>query len=84
MNDSELKEGILRALARVAPEAEGVVVDPNEPFRNQFEIDSMDFLNFILGLEKDYGIKVPETSYPRFGNLSGAIASLGPLVAAKA
>ncbi len=81
MNEDEIRSGVLRVLRRAAPESEGEVVDPATPFRDQFDIDSLDFLNFVLALEKEFGIPVPETAYPRFGNLSGSVEYLSAALA---
>ena len=36
-----------------------------------FDIDSMDYLNFIIGLSKVTGLDIPEGDYPRLESLSG-------------
>jgi len=52
------------------------------PFRDQFEMDSLDFLNFVLALEKDQGVKIPEVRYPKCASLSGAVQVLEQALAA--
>lgn len=64
------------ALYAVAPDLEGADIAPDESFREQFEIDSMDFLNFIIGLSKAAGIQIPEADYPRLQTLEGCVAYL--------
>ena len=59
---------VLRRIVPVAP----AELDPDKPFRDQFEMDSLDFLNFVLALEKEFGVKIPEVGYPRCASLSGA------------
>jgi acyl carrier protein len=56
---------VKRTLFTVAPDLEGETIDPEQSFRKQFEIDSMDFLNFIIGLSKLTGLEIPETDYPQ-------------------
>jgi acyl carrier protein len=51
-------------------------LDPEQPFRDQFEMDSLDFLNFILALEKAHEVKIPEVRYPRCAHLAGAVSVL--------
>ena len=53
MTDAELMDLVKRTLFSVAPDLEGETVDPDRTFRDQFEIDSMDFLNFVIGLKTD-------------------------------
>lgn len=62
----------LRRVVHNAPEQ----LDAGVPFRDQFEMDSLDFLNFVLALEKEHGVKIPEARYPRCASLAGATAVL--------
>lgn len=64
------------ALVSVAPDIEGEEIDPKEPLIDQFEIDSMDFLNFIIAPNKATGVDIPESDYPKLGSLAGSIANL--------
>jgi acyl carrier protein len=45
-------------------------------FNEQFEFDSMDFLNFVAGLHHATGLELPERDYPRLSNLESAVAYL--------
>ena len=72
MTNDELRDLIKRTLFDVAPDLEGEEVIPDEPFTEQFEIDSMDFLNFVVGLHKATGIDIPEADYPKLATLSDA------------
>jgi acyl carrier protein len=74
MNREELKKLTLAILLEVVPEAEPAKVEPGTSFRDQFDMDSIDFLNFVLRLEKEVGIKVPELDYPRLSSLDGCLA----------
>ena len=60
MTNSEIETLVKKALFDVAPDLEGESVEPNATFRDQFEIDSMDFLNFIIALSKETGRNIPE------------------------
>jgi acyl carrier protein len=76
MNRQQIEALITRALFAVAPDLEGVEIDAGEPFREQFEIDSMDFLNFVVGLGKATGLDIPEADYPRLQTLDDCVAYL--------
>jgi acyl carrier protein len=52
-------------------------LDPDLAFRDQFEIDSVDFLNFVIGLEKQLGRRIPEADFPRLSSLKGCLDYLG-------
>ena len=69
-------EIVKSALFAVAPDIEGSEIDPSETFRDQFEIDSMDFLNFVIGLSRTTGIQIPEADYPALETLEGCVAYL--------
>ena len=76
MSETEHSEIIKRCLFGVAPDIEGQPIDPDEPFREQFEIDSMDFLNFIIALHKATGVDIPEKDYPKLESLAGCLRYL--------
>ena len=73
----DLRERILQALLEVAPEAETVELDPAVAFRDQIELDSIDFLNFVLKLEEKAGVAILESDYPKLASLDGCLAYLG-------
>jgi len=64
------------SLFSVAPDLEGEAIDPDVPFRDQFEFDSMDFLNFIIDLHRRTGIAVAEPDYSQLASLAGAVRYL--------
>lgn len=76
MTEAELTELVKRKLYDVAPEIEGEDIAPDAPFADQFEIDSMDFLNFVIALHKATGVEIPEADHPRLATLDGAVAYL--------
>jgi acyl carrier protein len=71
------RQAIARALARIAPEADLAAIDPRADLRETLDLDSMDFLNFIVGLHAETGVEVPESDYPKLATLAGCIAYLG-------
>lgn len=76
MTETEIAELVRRTLFEVAPDLEGEEIEPDTPFRDQFEIDSMDFLNFVTGLATAAGIDVPEADYPQLQTLNDCVAYL--------
>lgn len=76
MNELELEARIRAALYAVAPDLEGQPIDPDARYRDQFEIDSMDFLRFLVELNKVTGVQVAESDYPRLETLAGGVAYL--------
>ncbi len=76
MTPAELRPAVLKALHRVAPEADPKSIDPKRPLREQLDIDSMDFLNFVLALHRDLAVDVPERDYAKLATLESAVAYL--------
>ena len=76
MTPDEIKQVIVDALMRIAPEIEPGSIESGTSFRDQLDLDSMDFLNFVLALHDRLGIEIPEVDYPRLYTLDGAVAYL--------
>lgn len=71
MTTDALRAAVLEALLDVAPDVDAAGLDAARPFRDQFDFDSMDQLNFVVGLHKRLGIDVPEADYPQLATLAG-------------
>lgn len=76
MNRAELKQAVLDALADVAPDVDTSRLDPAGSFRDQFDFDSMDMLNFVTALHRNLGVDVPDVDYPQLASVDGAVAYL--------
>ncbi len=76
MTQQDYAKIVTAALFAVAPDLEGNELIPNETFRDQFEIDSMDFLNFVIGLSKATGLEIPEADYAQLETLDDCVAYL--------
>lgn len=73
MTKEEIKATIVRLLGRIAPEVDFNDIDSSVPLRDQLDIDSMDFLNFVVALNKELGVDIPEKDYNRFATLDDAV-----------
>ena len=76
MNAPEIMLLATRVLAGIAPEANLADVGENEDLREALDLDSMDFLNFIIGLGQGSGVAIPESDYPHLYTLKGLVAYL--------
>jgi len=76
MNEQELREVVVAALTEVAPEIDGASIDPQAVLTEQLDIDSMDFLNFVVAVHEETGIEIPERDYPKLSTLDGAVVYL--------
>lgn len=77
MKETESKALIAEILSGIAPEADLSAIGADEDMRLALDLDSMDFLNLIVGLHERTGIDIPEADYPRLFTLAGAMRYLG-------
>jgi acyl carrier protein len=76
MDDSSLRQTLFEALRRIAPEAAPGELIASRPLREQVDLDSMDWLNFLLGLHKALGVAIPERDYANLVTLDDLFAYL--------
>jgi acyl carrier protein len=76
MTRDELKGTVLRILGQIAPEADLSQLNPNLRIRDQLDIDSMDALNFFIGLHKELKVEIPEADYPKLLTLNNCMEYL--------
>jgi len=74
MSAIDIRKVIQEELNNIAPEADIASVDPVADLREAIDIDSMDFLNFIIAIHRRLGVDIPEIDYPKLGTLNGAFA----------
>jgi len=74
MTDTDIRKVIQEELNNIAPEADLASVSPAADLREAIDIDSMDFLNFIIAIHHRLGIDIPEIDYPKLVTLDGALA----------
>ena len=67
MNAEDIRKVVLAELKRIAPELEDV--QPAKPLRDQVDLDSMDWLNFLVALNERLKIEIPEADYRKLGTL---------------
>jgi acyl carrier protein len=73
MTRDEIKNCVLRKLTDIAPDVDTSTLEPATNFRDQFDFDSMDFLNFVIAVYKELKIEIPEADYPQLLNLDSAV-----------
>lgn len=69
MDDTELRTIVLATLKTIAPEVEADALRGNRPLRQQVDLDSMDWLNFLIGLATRLKVAIPEADYGRLATL---------------
>ena len=73
MSEEKLRELVLRTLTDIAPEIDPGDIAPDEDIREQIDLDSMDFLNFIIALHEALGVDFPEADYPLLATVDGCV-----------
>lgn len=76
MTSDGIKTVISESLRGIAPEVPLSTIDPAASLRDQMDLDSMDFLNFIIGLHGRLGIEIPEADYSRLATVNDAVTYL--------
>lgn len=78
MTAAEIKEAITQILADIAPDEDLSDLKENVAFREQLEMDSMDFLDIVMELRKRYRIQIPEEDYPQLASMESTVKYLEP------
>lgn len=80
MDRDQLARRVLELLAEIAPDVDPATVIPGIDYRDQFDFDSMDTLNFAIALNRELGVEVPEAEYAQLASLDKCVAYLEPRV----
>ncbi|WP_332824914.1 acyl carrier protein [Ramlibacter sp.] len=74
MNAAQARALAAEVLAGIAPEADLGTVGDGEDLRQALDLDSMDFMNFVIGLSERGGVNIPDADTPRLRTLGGVVA----------
>ena len=80
MDRAELARRVLSLVTGIAPDVDAATVIPGIDFRDQFDFDSMDTLNFAIALHRELGVDVPEAEYAQLASLDKCVAYLLPRI----
>lgn len=76
MTTEGVRATVLSVLGEIAPEADLEGVRGDVPLREQLDLDSMDVLNFVVGLHAALGVDIPEADYGKLATLDACVAYL--------
>ena len=76
MTESEIQTAIYDGLRKIAPETDPRQLQPAANLREALDIDSFDFLNFLIGLHERLEVEIPEADYGRLTTLSALVQYL--------
>ena len=82
MTPVEIREEILDILEDIAPDEKETLNDlvDETAFREQLELDSMDFLDIVMELRKRYRVQIPEEDYEQLASMASTVAYLEPVM----
>ena len=80
MTAAEINKAIIEILTDIAPDEDLSDLKQDVPFRDQLELDSMDFLDIVMELRKRYRVQIPEQDYPQLGSMSSTVTYLEPVM----
>jgi acyl carrier protein len=78
MTRDEIREEVLDILSDIAPDEDLSTLADEKPFREQLELDSMDFLDIVMELRKRHRIQIPEEEYKELASMASTVAYLEP------
>ena len=78
MTATDIREEILDILSDIAPDEDLSNLADDKPFREQLELDSMDFLDIVMELRKRHRIQIPEEDYKQLASMASTVAFLEP------
>ena len=80
MTKEEIREEVLDILADIAPDEDLSNLDDSVSFREQMELDSMDFLDIVMELRKRHRVQIPEDDYVNLASMNSTVEYLEPLM----
>lgn len=82
MTREDIKNLILDIIADIDEDAEFSTLQADQPLRDQFDLDSMDFLDIVMELRKRHQLQIPEDDYPQLATLDSCVNYLEPMLQA--
>jgi acyl carrier protein len=80
MTNADIREEVLDILRDIAPDEDLSQLKDDQSFREQMELDSMDFLDIVMELRKRHRIQIPEDDYVNLRSMDSTVAYLEPMM----
>lgn len=74
MTSENIHQIIVALLQQIAPDTEPSELKLDENIRETLNIDSFDFLQFVIALHEKTGVEIPEEDYGKINTIQNAIA----------
>lgn len=78
MSPAEIRDEIIDILNDIAPDEDLSTLNDEQSFRDQMELDSMDFLDIVMELRKRYRVQIPEDDYKHLASMKSTVEYLEP------
>jgi len=78
MTAADIRKAILDILHDIALDEDLSNLKEEVPFREQLELDSMDFLDIVMELRKRYRVQIPEEEYTELASMASTVRYLEP------
>ena len=75
MTPAEIRDEILDILEDISPDEELDDLKDDVAFRDQLELDSMDFLDIVMELRKRHRVQIPEEEYGALASMASTVES---------
>ena len=76
MNEQEIRDRVIKTLGGIVPELDPASLKQAKSLRDQLDIDSMDFLNFLIALHQEFGVDVPEADAGKLATIDACVSYL--------
>ncbi len=76
MKQQEILAGVIETIQGIAPEVEADALVAGKSLRSQVDLDSMDWLNVIIGLHERFKVEIPEADYAQLTSLDAIVSYL--------
>jgi len=80
MTPAEIRQQVVDILEDIAPDEDLSDLKDDVAFRDQLELDSMDFLDIVMELRKRHRIQIPEEDYGELASMASTVKYLEPLM----
>ena len=80
MAPADIREEVIDILHDIAPDEDLGELQDDVAFRDQLELDSMDFLDIVMELRKRHRIQIPEEDYGELASMDSTVKYLTPLM----
>lgn len=80
MTAGDIREEVLDILSNIAPDEDLSQLKDDVSFREQLELDSMDFLDIVMELRKRHRVQIPEDDYVELASMQSTVKYLEPLM----